>query len=84
MVETENYNREIITNENKSLTIFLMLLYRQRVDYDTIFDIYGCSNRTLNRIIATIRDSMEIIGFEGQIVYDKRTKSYMLIIVSRK
>ncbi|MBU1143185.1 MAG: hypothetical protein KKH92_05990 [Firmicutes bacterium] len=82
MLETESrcYNREIITSDEKVLTVYFMLEARQRVSYDTFYEIFGASRRTFNRVIATIRKSLENCSiYETQIIYNRDSQNYELV-----
>lgn len=80
MIEIK-YSSLLVSKENKVLTMFLMLQSRQRVDYDLFNDLFGCKISHFYRIIASVRDSLEVANIRGQIIYNREAKTYILVKV---
>ncbi len=79
------YNRNTIVSDEKTLTVYLMLEANQKVTYEVFYNIFGASPRTFNRVIATIKQSLENIGeYETQIIYNRETLNYVLVKASYK
>ncbi len=76
----------LITHEARVLTIFIKLLRRQRVNYEIVYEMYECSKRTMDRIIASIRDALDNsdIYYDFELIYNKKRNSYELIRVGLK
>lgn len=75
------YEQNLQIQENKTLIVYLMLQSKQRVDYETLYDMLGVSRRTFGRLIATVRDSLEMARIHAQIIYNRSTKTYELVKV---
>lgn len=80
MSESNNYNRNIIVKEEKTLTVFLWLVTRKKVNYDLFYEEFGANIRTFRRVIATIRQCLDkCYENDAIIIYNRNTKSYELI-----
>lgn len=74
------FGDEIITSEEKTLTVYFWLKSKNRVDYDTFYDFFGASRRTFARVISTLRQSLEQLSpYKTFIVYNRDSQSYELI-----
>jgi len=64
--------------------VYIMLQHKQRVNYDIVFEKFGCSERTFKRIIATIRELIEIVIPlpNTYLIFNKTRNSYELIHTS--
>lgn len=61
-----------------------MLERRQKVNYEIIEKLYGCSHRTFKRLIASVRSSLQIVfdPMKTYIVFNRKRNSYELIILT--
>ena len=78
------YGTQVISSEEKVTMVYIMLQHKQRVNYDIVFEKFGCSERTFKRIIATIRELIEIVIPlpNTYLVFNKTRNSYELIQTS--
>jgi hypothetical protein len=58
-----------------------MLEKRQKVNYEIIQEIYGCSYRTFKRLICSVREAIELVcdPMKTYIIYNRKRDSYELI-----
>lgn len=76
----ESYNRQIITSDEKVMTVYFMLEHCQKVNYQVFYNQFGATKRTFSRIISTLRRSLENAGiYEIQIFYNRVTQNYELV-----
>ena len=75
----------VVITELRVLTVYLMLEKRQKVNFETIEQIYGCSQRTFKRLIASVRDAVEIVydSSKTYVIYNKKRNSYELIMLNQ-
>ena len=62
-----------------------MLIKRQKVNFEIIQEIYGCSYRTFKRLICSVREAIELVHnpYKTYIIYNKKRNSYELIHLSK-
>lgn len=71
---------EIITTDEKTLTVYFMLKNKNRVDYETFYEMFGASKRTFHRVISTLRKSLDQSSMnKTHIIYNTNTLSYELV-----
>ena len=74
------YGDEIITTDEKTMTVYFWLKSKNRVDYDVFYDFFGASKRTFARVISTLRQSLDQLSiYKCHIIYNRYTQSYELI-----
>ena len=61
-----------------------MLEKRQKVNYEIIEKLYGCSHRTFKRLISSVRSSLQIVfnSEKTYIIFNRKRNSYELIKLS--
>lgn len=74
----------VVTTEERVLTVYLMLERRQKVNYEIIEQLFGCSKRTFKRLIASVRESIGTVldPMNTYIIYNRKRNSYELIKLS--
>ena len=58
-----------------------MLEKGQKVNFEIIEQLYGCSHRTFKRLIASVRDAIETVfdPMKTYIIFNRKRNSYELI-----
>lgn len=74
------YGDEIITADERVMTVYFWLKSKNRVDYEVFYDFFGASKRTFARVISTLRQSLDHFSiYKCHIIFNRNTQSYELI-----
>lgn len=65
----------------KQISVYILLTQNKLVTYELFETYFEDTKRTFQRIITSIRESIEIVAPYQQIVYDKDRQGYRLIIL---
>lgn len=63
----------------KQISVYILLTQNKLVTYELFETYFEDTKRTFQRIITSIRESIEIVAPYQQIVYDKDRQGYRLI-----
>jgi len=73
------YYRNISYKNQKEAVVLLLLIQNKPVTYQLFNTYFDDTKRTFQRIITSLRESLEIAAPYQQIVYDKERQGYRLI-----
>jgi len=73
------YYRNISYKNQKEAVVLLLLIQNKPVTYQLFNTYFDDTKRTFQRIITTLRSSLEIVSPNTYIIYDKQRKGYKLI-----
>lgn len=77
-MKTEYYRNRSL-KDVKQISVYILLTQNKLVTYELFETYFEDTKRTFQRIITSLRESLEIAAPYQQIVYDKERQGYRLI-----